>query len=83
VSDDVKPTLLKAVTVSTKPGSHGVGLLLSRIGLLIGGGDILHLKRNGKDLAHLDEDGKRGATFRIEFPTEKSSSNGHGGKAEG
>lgn len=68
VSKDVEPTLLKSVSPSSKPKSHGVGLLLSRIALLVCGGDILLLSRNGK----------RGATFRIEFPREKSSANGHG-----
>lgn len=71
VSEEVKPTLLNAVSKSTKPESNGVGLLLSRIAMLVSGGDIILLEQGEE----------RGATFRIKFPKQKSSTNGNGAKA--
>jgi signal transduction histidine kinase len=63
VSEDVWPTILKQVSVSTKNGSQGVGLLYSRLALIKLGGDIINLGQRGQ----------RGASFRIEFPRAKSS----------
>lgn len=69
VSDDVWQTILKEVSVSTKNGSQGVGLLYSRIAMIKLGGDIINLGQKGQ----------RGASFRIEFPRAESSP---GDKAE-
>jgi signal transduction histidine kinase len=66
VSDEVKPTILKEQSASAKPGSHGLGLLFSKFALVRWGGDLLYLEQNGKP----------GASFRIEFPNESASSGG-------
>lgn len=66
VPEDLKAKVLKEPSASAKPNSHGVGLLLSKLALFTLGGDILYIDRNGK----------RGATFRLEFPPMSDDSDG-------
>jgi hypothetical protein len=63
ISEEIRLTILDDVSRSHKENSHGIGLLLSRIFLIICGGDIILLDRKGE----------RGAGFRIEFPRAVSS----------
>jgi signal transduction histidine kinase len=65
IPEGMRPTLFDGVSLGSKDNSHGVGLLLSRTSLIICGGDITLLERNGE----------RGAGFRIEFPRVASSPN--------
>lgn len=65
VPEEVLKTLLKKVSRSNKPGSHGIGLYISACLLRVYDGDII-LKHRGPEPP---------TTFSIQFPKLKKSSN--------
>lgn len=63
IPEEIVKTLMKKVSKSNKPTSHGVGLYISAYLLRVYGGDII-LKHSGP---------KPPTTFRIQFPKFKNS----------